>query len=209
MKYIKKNWKMLLTVIMFLITLPFAIKGFISWYKGLKSGKGGSSGSKPSTSDKKSLMELVRSQIGVEEFQGERSNVEVEKYFKRLGYNTMTDDTPWCGAFVGWALSKLGFEISKQPLRARSFEQCQGNDLPESDGVYNFSKANPYETVVVAWRNSPTSSAGHVAFFVREEENHVVLCGGNQGDKVDDTYPMEKERITRVFNPVLKQSTLA
>ncbi len=205
MKYLKKNWKAILTVLLFVIMLPFAIKGFIAWFKQWKESrkdKGNGGSNRPSSSDRKSLKELVMSQIGIEEYAGERSNGEVDKYFRKLGYSTMKDDTPWCGAFVGWALKELGFGISKQPLRARSFEHCVGDDLPDHNGEYNYSKANPYETVIVAWRNSPTSSTGHVGFFVREEGDYVILCGGNQGDKVSDDYRMKKERITRAFNPV-------
>jgi len=153
------------------------------------------------------LADFVKSQRGVKEFDGKPSNSVIDKWFQRLGYNSLGDETPWCGAFVGYSLLHLGYVIASIPLRARDYENCLGDDLPENNGDYNLMNAKPYHTVVVSWRNSETAGTGHVGFFVREEGNYIILCGGNQNDEVNDSYRLPKARVTRVFNPV-KEPTL-
>jgi uncharacterized protein (TIGR02594 family) len=142
--------------------------------------------------------EVIKS-IGTKELKGEESNTVIEQYFKELGY-TEKDDTPWCGAYANYMLKQNGFEYADKAkglsaLRARDLEKVKGKDIDLKDAL-------PYSTVVVAWRESKGSGLGHVGFYVREEDDFVVLCGGNQSDEVNDTYKLDKKRITRVFNPV-------
>lgn len=147
------------------------------------------------------LRENVIKEIGVKELSGEASNTEVEKYFEELGYNEK-DDTPWCAAFVNYQLKKAGYEYADKTkklssLRARDLEKIAGKDIELTDAL-------PYSTVVVAWRENENTGLGHVGFFVRDDGDNVILCGGNQSDEVNDTYKLAKNRITRVFNPKQK-----
>ena len=48
--------------------------------------------------------------------------------------------------------------------------------------------------VVVLWRKSPESAAGHVGFFVRKEGSQLWLLGGNQRNSVS-IQPYDEDRL--------------
>lgn len=83
------------------------------------------------------------------------------------------DETPWCAAFVGACLRLSGYRGSDS-LLARSYGKF-GEDL----------KQQPRRgCIAVLWRGDPNADTGHVAFYDHDEDDHVVLLGGNQGDAV-------------------------
>jgi hypothetical protein len=51
--------------------------------------------------------------------------------------------------------------------------------------------------VVVFWRERPGGIKGHVAFFVEENDTHVLVLGGNQNNAVRKAY-YPKTRILGV-----------
>ncbi len=158
-------------------------------------------GRKPLPED--DLQTAIMQEMGTQELAGADSNPEVEEYFQALGYNTLKDDTPWCGAFVGFILKTNGYKISNQPLRARSYEDIDGEDLQFNTKVASKTAGViPYHTVVVAWRESQSSGKGHVGFIAEDLGDKFRVAGGNQSNEVNDTYLLPKGRVTRVFNPV-------
>ena len=42
------------------------------------------------------------------------------------------------------------------------------------------------------WREEPTSWKGHVCFYLREDEEHVFLLGGNQLEQVREHFYPKK-----------------
>ena len=124
------------------------------------------------------IIEAAGRHLGVQEWPGARSNPAVEVFFARAGHPGLTDDVPWCAAFVGAVLAECGV-TGTGSLMARSYARW-GVEVARRDAMPG--------DVVVFPRGQPPS--GHVGFFVRYEGERVIIRGGNQGDKVSDaSYP--------------------
>jgi uncharacterized protein (TIGR02594 family) len=135
-------------------------------------------------------MKYARSQIGVTEVPGAGSSEVVLSYYAKAGHPEIKDDaTAWCAAFAGACLEESGYPSSKS-LMARSYLTWGKKiDSPVPGDV------------TVLWRGSPSSSEGHVGFFVKQDATHVWLLGGNQGDKVCiEAFP--KSRVLGYREPV-------
>lgn len=118
------------------------------------------------------IVEEARRYIGVKEWPGARSNPAVEVFFARAGHPGLTDDVPWCAAFVGAVLAQCGVQPSGS-LMARSYLKW-GTKV-------SFNAARPGDVVVFSRGNPPQ---GHVAFFLSMAGGKVSVIGGNQGDAV-------------------------
>lgn len=120
------------------------------------------------------IIEAAGRHVGVQEWPGAKSNPAVEVFFARAGHPGLTDDVPWCAAFVGAVLAECGV-TGTGSLMARSYARW-GVEVARSDAMPG--------DVVVFPRGQPPS--GHVGFFVRYEGDRVIIRGGNQGDRVSD-----------------------
>lgn len=123
------------------------------------------------------ILAVAFSQIGTTEMVGANHDPQVLKYFAEIGHSWVKDDeTPWCAAFANWVCQMAVAEKTGK-LNARSFLEI-GTEV-------NIEDAKPGD-VVVLWRDTPTSSKGHVAFFTgwNEPKTKVYLFGGNQNNKV-------------------------
>jgi uncharacterized protein (TIGR02594 family) len=88
------------------------------------------------------------------------------------------DKVDWCSSFVDWVLARAGLRGTGSAL-ARSW-LAWGDALDEPRPG----------CVAVLWREDPQSWKGHVGFFIREEDDQVVLLGGNQLEAVrEHRYP--------------------
>ena len=88
------------------------------------------------------------------------------------------NEIPWCSSFVNWCMEQSDIPGTNSAA-ARSWEKW-GKKLgtPKTGAV------------AVFWRDSKTSSKGHVGFYVKENSTHVSVLGGNQGDRISiDQYP--------------------
>lgn len=120
------------------------------------------------------IMAAAAGYLGVREHPGRASNPAVEVFFARAGHPGLTDDVPWCAAFVGAVLAEVGLPGSGS-LMARSYLRW-GREV-------GMAEARPGDVVVLARGRGPQ---GHVGFLVRFEGDRVVLRGGNQSDAVSD-----------------------
>jgi uncharacterized protein (TIGR02594 family) len=111
---------------------------------------------------------------GTTEVHGSVDDPKILEMYRLAGHPEIEhDETPWCAAFVGACLSLSGYR-GTESLLARSYQKL-GQDL----------KQEPRRgCIVVLWRGDPKASTGHVAFYDRDDGDHVVLLGGNQGDAV-------------------------
>lgn len=120
------------------------------------------------------IVSAARAHLGVKEWPGAKSNPAVEVFFARAGHPGLTDDVPWCAAFVGAVLAECGIQPSGS-LMARSYLKW-GRDISTRD-------AQPGDIVVLR-RGKPPQ--GHVAFFVSWAGTRLHVIGGNQGDQVSE-----------------------
>jgi uncharacterized protein (TIGR02594 family) len=127
-------------------------------------------------------MEFALREYGIREISARGRTVNVEAYLRATGVGRSSDETPWCSAFVNWCMLMAGFPGTSQ-ANARSWLKWGGVSL-----------AFPiYGSVVVLWRNHVASSLGHVGFFIKLQEDHLLLLGGNQRDAVSiQAYPKER-----------------
>jgi len=118
----------------------------------------------------------------IEEMPGEQHNQEILKYWQYIipAGSTITDEVPWCAAFVGWCLEECGIESTRK-ANARSYETWgREHQAPGS--------------ICTLWRGSADSWYGHVGFLLFWDRSHVWLLGGNQGDKLSIS-PFPTDRV--------------
>ena len=132
---------------------------------------------------------LALAERGVKEAPGSANNPVVQAYYRDAGHpETRHDSVPWCAAFVGAMLARVGLQPSGS-LAARSYLKW-GRQLER-----------PHAGCIVVLKRGNSSWQGHVAFFVREEGRGLVCLGGNQTDRVSfATYP--KARVLGYRWPV-------
>jgi uncharacterized protein (TIGR02594 family) len=103
------------------------------------------------------------------------------------------DSTPWCSAFVNWCLAQAGIEGSDSGW-ARSWAKWGEPIDPPRLGavaVWARGRVSPDAPVVT----------GHVAFFLEDLGDALLVLGGNQSDRVCfKTYP-KRGYLTDTVSP--------
>jgi uncharacterized protein (TIGR02594 family) len=110
-------------------------------------------------------------EIGQREIPGPKHNVRILEYGKAVNLKVTTDEIPWCANVMNWILMVNLLKRTKSAM-ARSFLDWGINlDAPR------------YGCVVVFWRGSPSSSSGHVGFYLGMIGDWVIVLGGNQNNE--------------------------
>ena len=111
---------------------------------------------------------------GVHEIAGGRHNARIIDYHASTTLRATSDETAWCSSFVNWCVQRAGWPGTRSAM-ARSW-------LNWRSGI---SINHPRRgAIAILWRESPSSSKGHVAFVHRSDGSRIQLLGGNQGDAV-------------------------
>ncbi len=128
-------------------------------------------------------------ELGQREIGGSADNPRILAYFRAVGQaGVRHDEVPWCAAFVGACLERAGV-ASTHSLMARSYESW-GAGL--EDGRLG---------AVVILSRGGDPALGHVGFLIGEDDDHVFLLGGNQGEAVT-VAAFPKSRIVGVRWPL-------
>lgn len=117
---------------------------------------------------------IAQDEMGVEEIAGAEHNPRVMEYFATSGGTWVkSDETPWCGAFVGFCMATAGHPMPKEPLRARAW-LAWGKPLEK-----------PVHGCVVILKRGSNPQNGHVGFFMQKGKNGTIyVLGGNQRNRV-------------------------
>ena len=115
-------------------------------------------------------MDIAREHIGLAEITGPTTNSTIRGWLEKLRAWWSDDETPWCGAFVGYCLEVCSYRIPKYWMRARDWATW-GVELP-----------SPIPGCVVVFSRQ---GGGHVGFVVgKDDEGRLLVLGGNQGNRV-------------------------
>lgn len=111
--------------------------------------------------------------MGVKETAGPEDNPRVVEYLKSttLGRpDNENDETPWCSCFFNWVLKQTLINPRTNAAWARSWLNW---GVPTEDPKPG--------TVVIFSRGT---NAGHMGFYLDEDDDSIQVWGGNQGNKV-------------------------
>ena len=147
----------------------------------------------------------ARKHLGLKEIKGPNHHPDILQMWKDIKRGGIKDDeTPWCAAFVGAMLERVG-------IRSTRFESAKsyltwGNQLVE-----------PVVGCIVVFTRD---GGGHVGFVVgQDRQGNLLVLGGNQGDEVNIRafprsraqayrYP-EGRMLTEPLLPVLSDAALS
>lgn len=116
-------------------------------------------------------LEEARKYIGEKEVKGADHNpliLEMWRAIKRGGIKD--DETPWCAAFTGFCLEKVGIKSSRFESAKSYLDWGQKMDKPAIGCIVVFQR----------------EGGGHVGFLAGVDlQGRLLILGGNQGDEVN------------------------
>ena len=118
-------------------------------------------------------------EVGVAQFPVGQSNPRIAEYHAGTNLCGYDDKAPWCSSFVNWCLGQAGIAGTGSALARSWLEWGRPLSGPEPG------------CIVVLRRGDPDGWQGHVGFFLRGDDRHIHLLGGNQLQQVrEHFYPV-------------------
>ena len=123
---------------------------------------------------------IAIAELGVAQYPAGQSNPRITEYHQGTNLRGYDDKASWCSSFVDWCLVQAGLTGTGSAL-ARSWLE------------WGLPLAQPYPgCIVVLYRGDPAGWQGHVGFYLRSDDRHIHLLGGNQLEQVrEHFYPLE------------------
>ena len=119
-------------------------------------------------------------EVGVAAWPEGRSNPRITAYHANTSIAGYDDKASWCSSFTHWCFANVGIVGTGSALARSWLDWGEALTAPRPG------------CVVVLWRESPDSWKGHVGFYLRHDDEHVCLLGGNQlGWVCENAYPLE------------------
>lgn len=117
---------------------------------------------------------VLSNYYGIKEVPGEDSHPEILRIIQWAMPSVKDDSSAaWCAIFISKAIDEC---CSPFPAvkAARSF-------------LNHFTKVDKpqYGDIVIFWRGSRNGWKGHVGLYIREDETHIWVLGGNQENQVN------------------------
>lgn len=110
--------------------------------------------------------------LGEKEIKGSLANEKIKELFKDAGHpQVVSDETPWCAAFVGACLARANLPKTGS-LVARDYLNY-GDKLP-----------GPKKNAIGIMKRGNSTWEGHVGFVVDFDKDNVWMLGGNQSNSV-------------------------
>ena len=115
---------------------------------------------------------------GVTETTGPEATPAIKAFFAQVGRpDVVSDEVPWCAAFVNACLDRAGISLNAVPkgerLLARSCLKI-GVEIKE-----------PQVGCIAVFKRGADPHAGHVGFVTGWTATHILLLGGNQANAVN------------------------
>lgn len=113
--------------------------------------------------------------IGTQEIVGKQHNQVILDWAKDLGLKKVytNDEIPWCGLFVAIIVKRAGFDVVKDPLWARNW-----NNFGTKQNEAMFGDVLVFER---------PGGGGHVGLYAGEDNTCYHVLGGNQSNRVNVT----------------------
>jgi uncharacterized protein (TIGR02594 family) len=128
----------------------------------------------------------ARKHLGTWEWAGEDHNPKVLAMYADSGHPEIRkDEVPWCAAFVGSVLARVGIRNTGS-LLAKSYLKW-GEEVPSLD------MAEPGDILI--FNRGSQSWQGHVGFLAGRSGGYVEVLGGNQNNQVNITKYLAREVI--------------
>jgi uncharacterized protein (TIGR02594 family) len=121
----------------------------------------------------------ARKHIGLTETKGTVHNPEIVQFWKDIKRGGIKDDeTPWCAAFVGAMLERVGVQSTRFESAKSYLAWGQLLMMPVVGCIVIFTR----------------QGGGHVGFAVgRDKVGNLLVLGGNQGDAVNvKAFPLSR-----------------
>ncbi|UEP32260.1 MULTISPECIES: TIGR02594 family protein [Burkholderia] len=126
-------------------------------------------------------MSVALAELGIRRFPPGSINPRIVEYNNHTNLVGYDDKISWCSSFVNWCMTHAGIRGTGSAL-ARSWLEW-GRPL----------KRPVYGCIAILTRDDPASWKGHVGFYLRHDDEHVHLFGGNQLDEVRElAYPLSE-----------------
>ncbi len=121
-------------------------------------------------------MAVAFAEVGISTFPPGRSNPRITAYHAYTNIAGYDDKASWCSSFINWSLAQVGIPGTGSALARSWLDWGQALAVPAVGCVAVLSREDP-----AGWK-------GHVGFFLRADDDHVYLLGGNQLEQVREHY---------------------
>jgi uncharacterized protein (TIGR02594 family) len=133
-------------------------------------------------------MKYAIAEVGVKEVPGDSDNPRVVEYLKTVGFSK--DSTEWCSAFVNWCMKCAGAERTLAETKRKGVSAAGA----KSWMAWGLPIASPRFGTITVLNRPPDPASGHVAFYIGEYSDQLLLLGGNQKEEVR-VLSNEKKRL--------------
>lgn len=109
----------------------------------------------------------------------DKNSPTIVRWIKQMLPWATNDEIAWCSAYVNGIAKEAGYD---------HFPDNHGSALAREWLKKGIEVETPEPgDVTILWRGSKDAITGHVGFFIRENQTHVFLLGGNQSNSVNIT----------------------